>query len=64
MAADRHAGCRTKLMRGFKILSILPHIVIVLFALLTLSMCGSSSSSTTLPLAEDRPTFIYFFSDN
>jgi hypothetical protein len=51
-------------MRGFKILSILPNIVILLFALLTLSACGSNSSSVTLPLAEDRPTFIYFFSDN
>lgn len=51
-------------MSAFKVFSILSNIAILMSVLLTLSACGSTSPAAILPLAGDRPTFIYFFSNN
>lgn len=39
-------------------------IVAALIALLGLTACQGNTASVSLPLAQDKPTFLFFYTDN
>jgi hypothetical protein len=46
-----------------KIINVLNGVIAALMLLLV-GACGTQTQTVPLPLAEDRPTFLFFFSDN